>query len=50
VEGVSFPVDLVIDKIESHGREWDLLYSGMTAEISVVGNKFSIPARAYLIE
>jgi hypothetical protein len=48
VEGASFTVDLVIDRIESYGREWDLLYSGMTAKISVVGNAFSIPARAYL--
>ncbi|WP_155016869.1 hypothetical protein [Burkholderia ubonensis] len=47
-EGVSFAIDLVIDRIESYGREWDLLYSGMTAKISVVGDASSIPARAYL--
>jgi hypothetical protein len=50
VEGAPFPLDLVIDRVESYGREWDLLYSGMTAKISVVGDAASIPARAYLAE
>lgn len=48
IEGVSFPVDLVIDRIDSYGKSWDLLYAGMTAKISVVGDASAISKRTYL--
>jgi len=49
VEGVPFAIDLLIDRIESYGKEWDLLNAGMTAKILVLGDASAIPARTYLV-
>ena len=48
VEGAPFAIDLLIDRIESYGKEWDLLNAGMTAKIFVLGDASAIPARTYL--
>ncbi|MFJ2986223.1 hypothetical protein ACIPF8_00035 [Collimonas sp. NPDC087041] len=47
-EGTPFGVDLVVDRIRSYEKEWDILYAGMTAMIFFNGDASKIKARAYL--
>jgi len=41
-------VDLVVDKISSYDREWNIVSEGMTAKIFVIGDASKVRARSLL--
>jgi hypothetical protein len=44
----AFEVDLVVDKIHSYGREWNIVSEGMTAKIFVIGDASKIRSSSLL--
>jgi hypothetical protein len=48
IDDAAFPVDLIVDRILSWGKEWEAAYSGMAVKIFVEGDASKIRARTVL--
>lgn len=46
--GAAFAVDLLVSRILSWEKDWDIVYAGMTAKIFVEGDASKISAQTFL--
>ena len=50
LDGSAFEVDLTVERLLSWGREWDVVYSGMTAKVFIRGEASNIGVGLFLTD